>query len=219
MWKGNDILLSKSRLSLLLFFLSLALTARAGLMPPKVREPQFPLKTDRTLVSDEQIATARQNVAQYDTAKAIADTIVSRADEWRAWDDDALRKLVPTADVPRAFNVGTAGCPKCGKEIYEKGGTYPWIIDPKKPFKVTCPVDGTTYPSNDYAAFYASGLEDRSLLTGDYPDDGWGWTGPNGEKYWFVAYANHWTWQNHTHPGGAVPRAGLPLDRRRGLRP
>jgi hypothetical protein len=169
-------------------------------MPPKSREPQFPLKTQRTLVSDEQIALARENVAKYDTAKAVADKIIRRADEWLAWDVDALRNLVPTADVPRAFNVGTAGCPQCGKQIYEKGGTYPWIIDPKQPFKVTCPVDGSTYPSNDYAAFYASGLEDRSLLTGDYADDGWGWVGPTGEKYWFVAYANHWTWENHIIP-------------------
>ncbi|MBX3177263.1 MAG: heparinase II/III family protein [Candidatus Hydrogenedentes bacterium] len=172
----------------------------AELLPTKVRAPQYPLKTQRMLLSDADIALAREQVARYETAKGIADTIVKRADAWLAWDDAALRALVPTADVPRAFNVGTAGCPQCGKAIYEKGGTYPWIIDPKKPFQVTCPVDGSTYPSNDYAAYYAGGLNDRTLLTGDYPDDGWGWAGPDGHRYWFVAYANHWTWRNHVIP-------------------
>ena len=184
----------------LLLFLTAALTAHADLMPPKSRAPQFPLKTQRMLLTDQEIALARENVAHFPAAKAIADTIVKRADEWMAWSDADLRALATTADVPRAFNVGTAGCPKCGQKIYAKCGTYPWIIDPKKPFQVTCPVDGTTYPSNDYAAYYASGLKDKSLLTGDYPDDGWGWVGPDGQRYWFVAYANHWIWRNYTVP-------------------
>ncbi len=190
----------KLALVVTLLFMFVTLRVHSDLMPPTVREPHFPLKTQRMLVTDEQIATARKNVETYDQARAIAGTVIERADEWMAWDDAALRDLVPTADVPRAFNVGTAGCPQCGQQIYEKGGTYPWIIDPKQPFKVTCPVDGSTYPSNDYAAFYASGLNDRALLTGDFADDGWGWLGPNGEKYWFVAYANHWTWRNHIIP-------------------
>jgi oligo-alginate lyase len=174
--------------------------SHGDLMPRTVHAPEFPLKTKRMLVSDAEIEVARKNVQDYKAAKGIADKIIKRADGWMAWDDQALRNLVPTADVTRAFNVGTAGCPSCGQDIYEKGGTYPWIIDPKTPFKVTCPVDGNTYPSNDYAAYYASGLKDKALLTGDYADDGWGWVGPDGERYWFVAYANHWTWRNHIVP-------------------
>jgi len=180
--------------------LAAALSAGADLMPPKVRTPQFPLKSARMLLSDGDIALARENIARYATAKAIADTIIRRADAWLAWEDGDLRALAPTADVPRAFNVGTAGCPQCGQEIYAKGGTYPWIVDPRKPFQVECPVDGSTYPSNDFAAYYASGMNDTALLAGDHPDDGWGWVGPDGHRYWFVAYANHWTWHNHTIP-------------------
>lgn len=178
----------------------LALPALAELLPPKLREPQFPLKTQRMLRTDADIAIARENMAKYPTAQAIADKITSRADAWLAWEDDALRALITSADVPRAFNVGTSGCPQCGQQIYEKGGTYPWIIDPKLPFKVKCPVDGSVYPSNDYAAYYADGLRDQSLLTGDYADDGRGWLGPDGQRNWFVAYANHWTWRNHVEP-------------------
>ena len=117
-------------------FSALTLSGFADLLPPKVREPQFPLKTQRMLRTDEEIALARENMAKYPTAQAIADKITSRADVWVAWEDDALRALITSADVPRAFNVGTSGCPQCGKEIYEKGGTYPWIVDPKIPFKV-----------------------------------------------------------------------------------
>ncbi len=177
-----------------------ALTAHAELMPQKSREPQFPPKTQRMLWTDAEVAMARENIAKFPAARAIAESTIKRADVWMAWEDDALRAIVTTADVPRAFNDATAGCPKCGMALYEKGGTYPWIIDPKAPFKVTCPVDGSTYPSNDFAAYYASGMNDRSLLTGDYADDGRGWVSPSGEKHWFVAYANHWTWMNHIIP-------------------
>ena len=197
----GDLLMLIRTLPAVSFLLLLSpLMARADLLPPKSRGPQYPLKTQRMLLTDAEIALARENVRQYPAAKAIADTIVARADAWMAWSDADLRALAPTADVPRAFNVGTAGCPQCGQAIYEKGGTYPWIIDPKTPYKVTCPVDGSTYPSNDYAAYYASGLNDQTLLTGDYPDDGWGWLGPDGHRYWFVAYANHWVLENHTLP-------------------
>lgn len=181
-------------------FLVVGLTVHADLLPVKSRMPNFPLKTQRMLLTDGEIEQARENVTRYPAARAIADKIIARADGWMAWDDAALRTLVPTADVPRAFNVGTAGCPQCGQAIYEKGGTYPWIIDPKTPYKVTCPVDGSTYPSNDYGAYYASGLNDKTLLTGDNPDDGWGWVGPDGHRYWFVAYANQWMWENHILP-------------------
>ena len=165
------------------------------------RTPQFALKTQRQLLTDAQIARARKNVAAYPAAKGLADGIVKAADAWLEWSDADLRDLIPSADVPRAFNVGTAGCPKCGKAIYEKGGTYPWILDLERPFTVKCPVDGTVFPDNDFAAYYRSGFKDEQALEGAFADDGWGWVGPDGSRYWFVAYANHWTWQSHLLPG------------------
>lgn len=168
------------------------------MLPPLVRAPQFPLKDKRTLYTDEEIAQARANVKKYPAAKAVADKIIGEAAYWVDWTDEALRDVIPTADVPRAFEVCPEGCPVHGKKIFE--GTkkfYPWIVDPKKPFTVTCPIGGETYPSNDYAAFYKSGCKDRSLLTGPYADDGRGWVGPNGQRYWFVAHANHFLWYAH----------------------
>jgi hypothetical protein len=53
-------------------------------------------------------------------------------------------------------------------------------------------VGGEWYPSNDFYAYFRGGMRDRSLLTGPHADDGWGWVGPDGERYWFVGYACHW---------------------------
>ena len=167
------------------------------MLPPKVRTPQFPLKSARTLRSDAEIAQARANYAQYPSAKAIAEPSMVEARYWAEWTDEALRYVVTTAEVPRAVELCNAGCPIHGRKIYEgiNGSSLPWIVDPKHPFQVKCPIGGETYPSNDYAAYYHSGFKDKSSLTGPYVDDGWGWTAPDGNKYWFVAHANHLVWQ------------------------
>jgi hypothetical protein len=123
---------------------------------------------------------------------------VQAAADWVEWEDAALRDLIATAEVPRAFDCSPAGCPKCGKKIFEVAkSTYPWRIDPHRPFKVACPVCASVFPSNDYGQFYRSGFKDRSDFYGPYVDDGRGWLSPDGERYWFVAHANHWTWYWH----------------------
>jgi hypothetical protein len=167
------------------------------LLPQKVRTPQFPLKSARTLRSDAEIAQARANYAHYPAARAIAEPSMVEARYWVEWTDQALHDVVTTAEVPRAVELCNAGCPIHGRKIFEgtNGSNFPWIVDPKHPFQVKCPIGGETYPSNNYAAYYHSGFKDKSTLTGPYVDDGWGWTGPDGNKYWFVAHANHLVWQ------------------------
>ncbi len=167
------------------------------LLPQKVRTPQFPLKTARTLHTDAEIAQARANVARYPAARALADQILKEAKYWTAWSDQDLHDLVTTAEVPRAVELCNAGCPIHGRKIYEgiNGSSYPWIVDPRQPFKVKCPIGGEVYPDNDYGAYYRSGFKDKSLLKGKIVDDGWGWVGPDGQRYWFVAHANHMVWQ------------------------
>src|SRR6185437_8410007 len=104
--------------------------------------------------------------------------------------------------VPRAFAVSAIGCPVCGAKMRAEHGDYGWIMDPSKPFKLTCPVDGTVFPSNDYESYYRSGFKTKNNGDGKYVDDGWGWTDPKtGEKFWFVAYYNHWMWQKYLVPG------------------
>ncbi len=168
------------------------------ILPPRVRTPQFPLKDRRTLFTDDEIKQARANLAQHASAKKLADEIIAAAAYWLDWEDAALRDLITTAEVPRAFDCSPAGCPSCGKKIFEAAkSTYPWRIDPRRPFKVECPVCGGVFPSNDYGRFYRSGFTDRRDFDGPYADDGRGWVAPDGERYWFVAHANHWTWYWH----------------------
>ena len=167
------------------------------MLPPKVRTPQYPLKSARTLHTDAEIAQMRANIAQYPAAKALADQFMAEAKYWVAWSDSALRDLVTTAEVPRAVELCNAGCPIHGRKIFEgiNGSSFPWIVDPKHPFQVKCPIGGEIYPDNDYGAYYRSGFKDQSTLTGKIVDDGWGWVAPDGQRYWFVAHANHLVWQ------------------------
>jgi hypothetical protein len=184
--------------ALIVAFLVLGTVRASAQTTVPVRQPKYPLKTSRTLYSDAEIARARENVKKYPAAKAVADGVIRAADEWVDWKDEDLRFLLTSPDVPRAFAVSTAGCPKCGHKINEKGGDYAWLIDPKVPFKIKCPVDGSVYPSNDFEAYYRSGFKDKIGWDTAFVDDGWGWTDPKtGEKSWFVAYYNHWMWHKH----------------------
>ena len=185
-----------------LFVCAVAGAAAATPTTVPVRQIKYPLKTARTLHTSEQIATARANIAKYPAAKAIADAIIEDADEWVNWKDEDLRFLLTSPDVPRAFAVSASGCPLCGGKMKQSNGDYSWIIDPKQPFKIKCPVDGSVFPSNDYESYYRSGFKEKKDWDGKYVDDGWGWTDPKtGEKFWFVAYYNHWMWHNHLVPG------------------
>ncbi|WP_257668336.1 heparinase II/III-family protein [Parapedobacter tibetensis] len=183
-------------------------------IPPFVnvapKAPQFPLKTDRLLYTDEEIEQARNNIKQDATAKSVADKIVSAAGYWLDWQDQDIVDLMTDARVPRAFDLNANGCPIHGAEVFAKGGAYPWIVDPKKPFQVKSPIDGRVFPDNDYAAYYKSGLKEKKGWDAKYVDDGWGWVAPDGERYWFVAYANHWIWHRHIIPGiGNLSKAYL----------
>jgi hypothetical protein len=172
------------------------------------RQPKYPPKTARTLHDDQAIVRARENVKTYPAAQRIADDILKRADAWVDWTDEDLRFLLTSADVPRAFAVNAKGCPQCGGKIIEKSGSdYGWIIDPKRPFKIKCPVDGSVYPTNDYETYYRSGFKTKIGWDTPHVDDGWGAPADAepkksaGERYWFVAYYNHWMWHRHLVPG------------------
>ena len=159
-----------------------------------------PMKTSRSLTSDAQIRQIRENIAKYPKAKAIADKIIKAGDEWVARPDRYVWEMIPPSDIPRAFNSSFDGCPVHGRDAF-KFGNYFWKMDPfNKPWKIVCPIGGEEYPSNDFMAYYKT--KDPKLLTGDYPDDGWGWRKP-GDKYkhWFVAYYCHWLWLNYIIPG------------------
>jgi len=161
---------------------------------------EYPKKTRRTLHTDAELALARQSIERYPAAAGTRDSVVVAAEKWGDCSDERLASLITPPQVPRAFNISFSGCPVHGRDAF-KFRNYSFSIDLNRPFKVKCPVGGEEYPSNDFAAFLATGMKDRSLLTGPYPDDGWGWKKPGEEKkYWFVAYYNHWAYLNHIIP-------------------
>ncbi|HEY0666871.1 MAG TPA: heparinase II/III family protein [Sphingobacteriaceae bacterium] len=157
------------------------------------RTIQNPLKSRRMLYTEADIATAQSNISTYPEAKDVKDRILKAAEVWLEWSDLDLRNLLPDARVPRAFDLSVKGCPVHGDAVF-KSGRYSWVIDPKEPFKVKCPVGGEKYPDNDYETYYHSDFIKKNGWNKKYVDDGWGWKGPDGERYWFVAYANHWMW-------------------------
>ena len=167
--------------------------------PPTRRQLRYALKTARTLHTPEEIALAKQSIEASGTAAGVLNGIIAQAKPWAERADDELLRLIPPASVPRAFNVSIEGCPVHGKAIY-KHSTYPWILDPARPFVIECPVGHETYPDNDFEAYLRSGYEAADTLTGKVVDDGWGWISPDNERYWLVGYACHWHWQKFIIP-------------------
>ncbi|MCP4639780.1 MAG: hypothetical protein GY851_05080 [bacterium] len=147
----------------------------------------------RTYYDEGRLGAMRDNLERYEWAREEKAGILERADRWLGYDDQRLRTLVPPPGTPRAVVAHVAGAPVEGDALNRKG-RYSWIVDFDLPWKVTSPIDGAVYPSNDYAGFLASGCADRTLLTGPYADDGWGCMVEGYDKpFWFVGVYAHWS--------------------------
>jgi hypothetical protein len=159
-------------------------------------------KTGRNCYTPERLEHLQANLDRYEWARTERDRILKGADKWVAVDDERLRDLVPPPSVPRAGIVCTEQCPVHGQEVLKVASMYGWKMDFEHPYKVTCPVGGETYPSNDFYAYLKGGMQDKSLLTGEYVDGGWGYEKAPGDKfrYWFVGYYAHWLVRNYLHP-------------------
>ena len=159
-------------------------------------------RSESNLYTQEMLQNMADNIAKYDWAQKIRDEAITNAARYLEIPDEEIAKWVPDPRIPRSAYVHETACPNCGLEA-RKFGNYPWIITEEEPYKLECPSCGKIYPSNDYQAFVDSGFQDRSLLTGDHADDGWGWVSPEyGEeqKYWFVAWYNHWMVNRRLRP-------------------
>ena len=176
-------------------------------------------KTRRTAITDDEIATARENIERYqwakDTVKGLKDDVIrsswcevgKTADQLLDVPDEQLWELMPDTRIHREYYVNQhKGCPVHGLEIKKFSVFHPWKIDPfNKPFKIQCPVGGEWYPSNDFAA--------GDLTSGDFPDDGTGFTPPNpplanggiggvkdGDTYYFIGEYIHAVYLNGVRP-------------------
>ena len=111
-----------------------------------------------------------------------------------------LRGLVFSPQLERSWFVLSDGsCPACGVPV----PMYDWIYEPKvEPWKMRCPHCKKRFPTNDFAAFYRSGLDsdgafdrsvaDRSLLLAPDGskfgvDDGNGFVGSDGTRWRFIS--------------------------------
>jgi len=189
-------------------------SADCGVVEDDLSAPRH-TKTERTIYTDDRIRNARENIQEFDWAKERRDTVLARADAFLdAYSMDDIWHLVTGQNVPRASAVDAqrrVGSPTEGSEIYTEYSRYPWIIDEtESPWKLTDPMSGMRYPTNDFASYLKSGqdnrgffdpelADDRHLVNELYPDkgrewgvdDGTGWVDENGRRFTFVAYYNH----------------------------
>jgi hypothetical protein len=150
-------------------------------------------KSGPTFHTRDQIERARELCRTAEWAMKLREDAVQGAARWAAMSDEDLWDFILDADIPRALNVRFGfDCPIHGKEIFAKGGHYPWIMSTDEPFKVKCPVGGEVYPTNDFAAYLKGGREEKLDTTQQYVDDGYGWVDAEGNHYWFVAHYIFW---------------------------
>ncbi|MBP1993235.1 S-layer homology domain-containing protein [Paenibacillus eucommiae] len=172
-------------------------------------------KTRSTYYTQQKVDTARDNISKYEWAESMKNDVVIKANRYVDQGLDFFWNLVTPQSLPRSYEVNESlGSPLSGKEI-DKYGSYAYTYDPiNDPWKIVDPTDGKRYPTNDFGAFYRSGLNehgvfdrskaDRSLLYNEeYPDpnhplhmwgvdDGLGWVDSAGNRYTFIAYYVHW---------------------------
>ncbi|WP_242695639.1 heparinase II/III domain-containing protein [Halomontanus rarus] len=187
-------------------------------------DDRYHRKTRPTIWTEEMRENARQNVDRYDWAESQRDNAIEQADgflERYGPDLESLWSLITSQKLPR------------GGGLSSERGILGGFSDPgtDRLWKIETTVDDPhgdgklTVPTNDFAAYRESGLDDRGmfdpeladdqyLVNEEHPemgegwgvDDGWGWIDENddlgggaGNRWNFVAYYNHWfIWR----PGG-----------------
>ncbi|MGD9494675.1 MAG: heparinase II/III family protein [Armatimonadota bacterium] len=173
-------------------------------------------KTGRSFYDDELMARVQQKIEEHEWARAQVEAARTAAQWHLQFSDQELWEMVPPPEQMRAINVCIGhDCPFCGPEITRQAGHYPWILDRDKPFKLTCPVCGRTFPDNDFQPWNTEGLagEPERAQGPQDPviDRGLGWVGPDGRRYWFVPYFIFWQrWSRDIIGGmGALGQAYL----------
>ncbi|MBP1996673.1 chitinase N-terminal domain-containing protein [Paenibacillus eucommiae] len=181
-------------------------------------------KTKSTYYTEAKKANIQNNIDRYEWARSQRDAAVSNAAPYLALDDNKIWNMITPQSVSRSLGIATRynlrqkPSPDPADATITNYGNYPWKIDViNQPWKLKSPVTGRLFPTNDYAAFYQSGIDEygafnyelalqngsQFLSNAEDPsstwgiDDGWGWSEDSDDIWTFIAYYNHWgIWYN-----------------------
>ncbi len=150
-------------------------------------------KDRRTYFDEPMLSRMRGKLARHEWARNQAQSLAKSAQWLARKSDEELWDFVPPPEQLRAINVCIGhDCPFCGDKITRQAGHYPWKMDRDKPFKVTCPVCKRTFPENDFEPWNTAGLEGNPETGERIVDQGLGWVGSDGRRYYFVSYFIFW---------------------------
>lgn len=127
-----------------------------------------------------------QTIATAKTRQTLQDMPVGSSDAttvqwWVSQPDGVIWKQLPLAEIPRAHFVNAhQGSPTVGTAVFKHSGFYPWKRKHLPcDFKSICPESGDVFPSND--------LANGDYISGEYPDDGYGYFDAEGHIFLFAA--------------------------------
>ncbi len=108
------------------------------------------------------VNVGKKNAEKHAWAAQIRDGIVEAAQPWMQFTDDELWALMFGPTIPRSWMVWSDGhCPACNESV----PMYNWEVDAlKRPWKVRCPHCEAMFPTNDFKAFYDSGLDEHGVF-------------------------------------------------------
>jgi len=115
-------------------------------------------------------ARVQANCATWPWATGMLKRIIAAAEPWLALSDAEAWSLVVGPELTRSWHVWSTGyCPVCRQAV----PMYGWHIDAlTHPWKVLCPHCRALFPTNDFAAYYQSGLNEQGRFDADRADRG-----------------------------------------------
>lgn len=130
-------------------------------------------KGKSTIYTMEKRQALLYNVSHDSAVRATAQTLQQQAEAFLTRLDD-LYEMIVSEGLFRYYLAGPTydptrtRCRHCGEDLAKAFGIYSWIIDPlADPWKITCPVCGKRFPSNDFGSYYRLGLDQKGVFHED----------------------------------------------------
>lgn len=120
------------------------------------------MKTRSVFAPSHLAERARANAARYPWAAEMREAVLCQAEPFLRFSDDELWEMMFGCTISRSWMVWSNGyCPACKGDV----PMYNWQIDAlKHPWKVRCPHCRQFFPTNDFYAFYRSGLDEHGVF-------------------------------------------------------